>query len=155
MFKYFLSLSIILLPLSAMAESGLKVRNIKGEKVINITQIPCQFVESEGKDKKFKTRSKSECEKINERTKERRVVRPLVLKPGKYTFRVTNSGVPYEVGFYLRGTGFGWLTHSRVSGGGLTNGVTKNFTVDLKPGNYLYSCPLNPTLDYPLTVENE
>lgn len=153
MLKYILSLALISLPISALADTELKVQNIKGENVINITQIPCQFLESEGSAKQFKTNSKSDCVRINEQSKEKRKVKPLVLKAGKYTFKVTNSGVPYEVGFYLRGTGWGWLTLPKVSGGGLTNGVSKNYTIDLKAGDYVYSCPLNPTLDYPLKVE--
>jgi hypothetical protein len=121
--------------------------------LITITQVPCQFVESESKNLDFKTNAKSDCEKINGETKEKRYLKPLVLKPGKYTFRVTNSAVPYEVGFYLRGIGWGWLTQPKVSGGGLFKGVTKDYTIDLKPGKYVYSCPLNPTLDYPLVCQ--
>src|SRR5437867_518111 len=91
--------------------------------VITFTQVPCQFVESEGKNLDFKSSSKSDCQKINGETLAKRAIKPLVLKPGKYTFKVTNSSVPYEVGFYLRGTGWGWLTLPKVSGGGLFKGV--------------------------------
>jgi len=41
-----------------------------------------------------------------------------------------------------------------VSGGGLTTGTTKDYEVELEPGEYLYSCPLNPTPDYKLIVTN-
>jgi len=40
----------------------------------------------------------------------------------------------------------------KVSGGGLTKGVTKDYEITLKPGDYEYSCPLNSTLDYKLKV---
>ncbi len=121
--------------------------------IINITQTPCQFLESEFKDKKFKSNSKADCEKINNKTKNSRALKTLTLKPGKYTFRVTNKGIPYEVGFYLRGQGLSWITNPRSSGGGLFQGVTKDFTVDLTKGEYFYSCPLNTTPDYVLVVK--
>ena len=40
-----------------------------------------------------------------------------------------------------------------VSGGGLATGTTKDYRVTLKPGEYVYSCPLNPTPDYKLVVK--
>ena len=76
----------------------------------------------------------------------------LELKPGKYIFRVTNKNVPYSLGFWLRGKGFGRVTLPGVSGGGLAPGTTKDYAVELKEGEYLYSCPLNPTPDYRLVV---
>ena len=80
--------------------------------------------------------------------------RTLELKPGKYVFRVTNSDVPYELGFWLRGDGLlSRATLPSVSGGGLTPGATKDYVVELKEGEYLYSCPLNPTPDYRLVVK--
>ncbi len=40
--------------------------------------------------------------------------------------------------------------------GGVKHGSTpasaQDYVIDLKPGEYLYSCPLNPTLDYKLVV---
>jgi hypothetical protein len=65
---------------------------------------------------------------------------------------VTNKNVPYELGFYLRGSGLGRLTLPKVSGGGLTTGKTIDYAIDLKEGSYVYSCPLNPTPDYPIVV---
>ncbi len=154
MLKKILISSIILSSLSFSSDAFAKDPELKVHgNLITITQTPCQFIESEGKNLDFKSASKSDCQKINKETKPKRNLKPLVLKPGKYTFRVTNTGVPYEVGFYLRGIGWGWLTNPKVSGGGLFKGVTKDYTIDLKPGNYVYSCPLNPTLDYPLVCE--
>jgi hypothetical protein len=62
--------------------------------------------------------------------------------------------VPYELGFWLRGASL--IDRARlpsVSGGGLTTGRTQDYAVDLKPGRYVYSCPLNPTPDYALIVK--
>ncbi|MEO0804486.1 MAG: hypothetical protein AAFY57_19785, partial [Cyanobacteria bacterium J06642_2] len=134
------------------AEFALNVQEIDGKNVIEITQTPCQFLESEGINLDFTTTSAADCEQINTETASTRTAQPLTLKAGEYTFRVTNQDVPYEVGFYLRGTGLGRVTLPNVSGGGLTEGSTKDYTITLKPGEYVYNCPLNPTLNYPLTV---
>ncbi len=122
--------------------------------IIDLTQTGCQFLEPEGQDHKFKTNSADTCKSVNTQTGAERLsaAKPLQLKPGKYIFRVTNKNVPYELGFYLRGTGFGRLTLPKVSGGGLTTGVTQDYEINLKAGSYVYSCPLNPTPDYPIVV---
>ncbi|HSR71833.1 MAG TPA: hypothetical protein VLL72_05570, partial [Kiloniellales bacterium] len=131
-------------------------------KVIELTQIPCQFVESEnGIDRGFTTTKKADCEAINARTAEERLAESevMTLEPGRYIFRVTNKDVPYELGFWLREEDYDWrnpvhkLTKISVSGGGLTEGATKDYEVELEPGEYLYSCPLNTTPDYRLIVE--
>jgi len=124
--------------------------------VIELTQTGCQFIESEnGVNHGFKTTQASDCEAINERTGEERLkeAKVLRLKPGKYVFKVTNENVPYSLGFWVRGDGV--LNRARlpsVSGGGLTMGKSKDYEIDLKPGEYVYSCPLNPTPDYKLVV---
>ena len=130
--------------------------------VIVLTQVPCQFIESEnGADHGFKTTRKADCDAINARTGADRVAKAAVLelKPGKYIFRVTNKSVPYDLGFWVREHDYNWknpihqLTKISVSGGGLKAGQTKDYTVDLEPGEYLYSCPLNTTPDYRLVVK--
>lgn len=83
----------------------------------------------------------------------------LELEPGTYVFRVTNRSVPYELGFWLRESDYDWrnpvhkLTKTSVSGGGLSLGDTKDYQVELAPGEYVYSCPLNPTPDYRILVK--
>ncbi len=123
--------------------------------VVNLTQTGCQFVEPEGADHQFKTQTSDDCKAINQQHGAKRLSasKPLELKPGKYIFRVTNQNVPYELGFYLRGQGLGRLTLPKVSGGGLTTGKTQDYHIDLKAGSYVYSCPLNPTPDYPIVVK--
>ena len=132
-------------------------------KVIELTQIACQFLESEnGVDRDYETTAKADCEKINAETGAGRLAEAEVLKlePGRYIFRVTNVDVPYELGFWLREHDYDWknpvhkLTKVSVSGGGLATGATKDYEVELEPGEYLYSCPLNPTPDYKLVVVN-
>jgi len=125
--------------------------------VITLTQTSCQFVESEnGLDHGFDAATKAACEAINERTADERLaaVQPLRLAPGRYVFRVTNRDVDYTLGFWLRGDGL--IARTRlpsVSGGGLERGLTRDYEIELAPGHYVYSCPLNPTPDYPLVVE--
>ena len=123
--------------------------------VITLTQTGCQFIEPEGKDHEFKTHAAADCNAINKQNGDERLnaSTPLELKPGTYIFRVTNKNVPYELGFYLRGSGFGRLTLPKVSGGGLITGKTQDYQIDLKEGSYVYSCPLNPTPDYPIVVK--
>jgi hypothetical protein len=126
------------------------------KKIISITQMPCQFLEMEGKNLNILSKDESECAKINSLTlKDRnKMFQTLKLKRGEYTFRVTNIGIPYEVGFWLRGAGFSRLTLPATSGGGLHIGDTKDYSIDLKPGKYKISCPLNSTPDYDLIVED-
>ncbi len=125
--------------------------------VIELTQIPCQFLESEdGIDRGYTTTKKADCDAINAKTADQRVAsaKPLVLKPGKYVFRVTNKNVPYVLGFWFRGEGIvGRATLPSVSGGGLSTGKTRDYEIELKPGKYVYSCPLNTTPDYKLIVK--
>ena len=124
--------------------------------VVTLTQTACQFVEAEGKDHGFTSNAKADCEAINDESGDERLAgsKVLKLKPGKHIFRVTNKNVPYGLGFWLRGAGVvGRVSLPSVSGGGLTTGATKDYVINLEPGEYLYSCPLNPTPDYKIVVE--
>jgi len=127
-----------------------------GSQILSFTQTPCQFLESEdGRDHGFKSVQSADCEAINLRTGKQRLAqaKTIELKPGKYVFRVTNRNVPYELGFWLRGASLKERALlPSVSGGGLTTGKTQDYAIELKPGNYVYSCPLNPTPDYRLVV---
>jgi len=126
-------------------------------RVIELTQLPCQFLESEGGiDRGYQSRSIKDCQAINAKTGKQRIAqaKPLQLKPGKYRFRVTNKNVPYELGFWLRGaSAVGRVSLPSVSGGGLMPGKTQDYEIELKPGEYVYSCPLNDTPDYRLIVQ--
>ena len=124
-------------------------------RVITLTQVPCQFLEAEGVNRGYMSRSIKDCETINAKSAKDRVAhaQPLQLKPGKYAFRVTNKSVPYELGFWLRGaSAAGRVTLPSVSGGGLVQGKTRDYEIELRPGDYVYSCPLNTTPDYKLIV---
>lgn len=140
----------------AAAGSTAPARAATDATVIEITQAPCQFVEIEGIDHGYSTSKRADCDEINMKSGAERVgkAKKLTLKPGKYIFRVSNKNVPYTVGFWLRGNGLANRAMlPSVSGSGLTEGTTKDYEVTLKPGEYVYSCPLNPTPDYLLSVE--
>jgi len=126
-------------------------------KIITLTQVPCQFLESEGgKDQGFKSTKSADCEAVNAKTTQSRLAaaKTIELKPGSYIFRVANKNVPYELGFWLRGESIvDRVRLPSVSGGGLVTGKTQDYEIELKPGNYVYSCPLNPTPDYKLIVK--
>ncbi len=126
-------------------------------KVIELTQVPCQFLESEnGKNHGYKSMKLADCEAINAKTGDARLnaAKTFELKPGKYVFRVTNRDVPYELGFWLRGDGaLNRLSLPSVSGGGLTTGKTQDYEIVLEKGEYVYSCPLNPTPNYKIVVK--
>ena len=125
--------------------------------VVELNQVPCQFLESEsGVNHGYKSAKIQDCEAINAKSGKERLAKSktIELKPGKTVFRVGNKDVPYELGFWLRGaTLISRATLPSVSGGGLTTGKTQDYVVDLKPGEYVYSCPLNPTPDYRLVVK--
>lgn len=125
--------------------------------VITLTQVACQFLESEqGLNHQFKSKRIEDCEAINAQSASQRLAAATILqlKPGKHIFRVSNRDVPYELGFWLRPAKFvNRVNLPSVSGGGLTPGKTQDYAIDLKPGEYLYSCPLNTTPDYRLVVE--
>ncbi len=150
-----------LIALSVILAAGLGGGAARAAEVIVLTQTPCQFLEVE-EDYKFTSKKKADCDAINARTAKDRLAKAKVLelKPGDYIFRVTNKNVPYELGFWLRSKGYDWrnplhkLTKTSVSGGGMTLGKTQDYKVTLKPGEYVYSCPLNTTLDYTIKVGN-
>lgn len=123
--------------------------------IIELNQTACQFVEPEHGDKGYQANSYEACSQFNESTSEQRLAQsePLTLKPGEYLFRVYNRDVPYVLGFWLRGKGLSRLTLPSVSGGGIDTGGYKDYRIKLEEGEYLYSCPLNPTPDYRLVVK--
>ena len=72
-----------------------------GPKVIMLTQVGCQFIESEdGVDLGFKPKSAKDCETINARTGKERLTKAKVLslKPGKYIFGCSTRTFPTSWG---------------------------------------------------------
>lgn len=83
----------------------------------------------------------------------------LNLKPGKYQFRIVNKGVDKDLGFAIQKA-------KDKAEDVMKTAVPNSFTtalvkkdefqytgvVELKKGEYVYSCPLNPTPHYTLNV---
>ena len=139
-----------------------KIASAQDATVIELTQVGCQFIESEnGVNHGFRPKSAADCNEINARTGTQRLSEAKVLRlpPGKYIFRVSNRDVPYELGFWLReydyslGNPIHKLTKTSISGGGLIRGTSQTYEVELEAGTeYIYSCPLNPTPNYSIIV---
>jgi len=123
--------------------------------VVELHQTACQFIAAEGGNHHYAAHSFDACTSLNQAGGERRVAGavPLKLAPGPYVFRVYNDDVPYPLGFWLRGSGLGRVTLPSVSGGGIPAGGHRDYAIELREGEYRYSCPLNPTPDYVLLVE--
>ena len=84
----------------------------------------------------------------------------LNLKPGKYQFRIVNKDVDKDLGFVIQKA-------ENKAKDVMKTAVPNSFTtalvkkgefqytgvVELKKGEYVYSCPLNPTPHYTLNVK--
>jgi len=84
----------------------------------------------------------------------------LTLKPGKYQFNVTNTEVDHEVGFVIQKAADqnGDVMKTAVENSFAQNMISvgkseSTGVVDLTAGEYVYSCPLNPTPKYTITVK--
>ena len=85
--------------------------------VIELTQTGCQFLESEsGIDHGYTTTRQEDCETINAKSGDERLAnaKTMQLKPGKYTFRVTNKNVPYMLGSTCAATACSTTRHCPV-----------------------------------------
>ena len=87
-------------------------------------------------------------------------VKGLQLKPGKYQFKVTNVDVNKELGFVIQKASDKNMDvmKTAVENSFTTALIKKGDTqltgvVELKEGEYVYSCPLNPTPHYTISVK--
>ena len=84
----------------------------------------------------------------------------LDLAPGQYRFRVTNASVDHEVGFFIQraadkdgAPGETALENSFTQSAIALGQTSETGVVTLAPGEYVYSCPLNPTPHYTISVK--
>ena len=87
-------------------------------------------------------------------------IKGLTLSPGQYRFEVTNGSVDHEVGFVIQKASDkdGDLMATAIKSAFTTSTVAPGATqssgvVTLTPGEYVYSCPMNPTPHYNITVK--
>lgn len=129
---------------------------IPHDRLITLTHTGCQFLEAENNvEYGFETTASMDCVAINKETGADRLAdaAPMRLEAGQYTIRVINRDVPYGVGFWLRSRDPNKrLTETSAAKGLIEIGQAMDFEVDLTPGEYLYSCPINPTLNYVMIV---
>lgn len=84
----------------------------------------------------------------------------LTLKPGQYQFKVKNQNVDKDLGFVIQKASDkdADVMKTAVPNSFTTQLVKKGETqmtgvVTLEKGEYVYSCPLNPTPHYKITVK--
>jgi hypothetical protein len=84
----------------------------------------------------------------------------LTLKPGQYQFKVKNQNVDKDLGFVIQKASDkdADVMKTAVPNSFTTELVKKGETqmtgvVTLEKGEYVYSCPLNPTPHYKITVK--
>ena len=84
-------------------------------------------------------------------------VKELKLSAGDYIFEITNNGVDHAVGLVIAPEGkTDAANHIKTAYVKTTpkNGESSETNVvTLTKGTYVYFCPLNPTIEYKLTVE--
>lgn len=78
----------------------------------------------------------------------------MTLTPGDYIFVIQNKEVGKDVGFYLHEADSKAPLANSDKAGLIPNNESRNTeVVTLSAGSYVYSCPLNPTADYTITVK--
>jgi len=81
----------------------------------------------------------------------------LTLEAGQYQFEIANAGVEHEVGFVVVPKGkydaSNHITTAYVKAPVANGKSSMTSVVSLKPGEYEYFCPLNPTAKNRLTVK--
>jgi hypothetical protein len=92
-----------------------------------------------------------DCREFNQHTFDGRRQRALRVPAGRVQIYIYNKGAIEETGFWLRKQGED--PETIASTGGITKDSPQVLDVNLSPGHYLYSSPVNPTPDYLLIVE--
>ncbi|MFT5819521.1 MAG: plastocyanin [Crocinitomix sp.] len=94
---------------------------------------------------------------VLEQTNGEFTVEELHLSAGDYVFEIVNNGVDHEVGFVIAPEGqtdaASHIKEAYVTAPVQTGSSSKTNVVTLKPGTYVYFCPLNPTPEYKLIVK--
>lgn len=93
---------------------------------------------------------------VLEQTDGQFTVQELHLAAGDYVFEIVNNGVDHEIGFVIAPEGQTDAEHhikeAYVTAPVQEGSSSQTSVVTLKPGTYVYFCPLNPTPEYKLIV---
>ena len=92
-------LAYVLLAAPSLTSSALAAEEEKAV-IIELTQVPCQFIEREqGTNHGYRSSNIKDCEAINAKSGASRVknAKPLQLKPGKYKFIAFTFDFPFVV----------------------------------------------------------
>ncbi len=128
------------------------------KKVVSVLTIICALVINQ----KIKAQTMEKDVTIIEliQTEKQFKTQELKLTAGKYQFRVVNKNVDKDLGFVIqkekdKGTNVmkSALANSFTTAYVKKGKVQYTGVVELKEGNYVYSCPLNPTPYYKLIVK--
>jgi hypothetical protein len=117
---------------------------------LSLSQAPCRFVEAEP-DAVWDALDATDCRGFHQDQFDGRGHRAIRLDAGAWQIAVTNASVGRVVGLWLRSEDPSIAP--LVSSGGIGPGERLTWSVELEPGRYLYSCPLNPTANYLIEVE--
>ena len=114
---------------------------------LRLELLPCRF---SGAEPNATFDTGDGCRSVNAASVHEREQIALVVHPGTYLFVVENNAFDRALGLWLRREDEPTLP--LVAGGGAAMGSDAQWSVELHPGRYLYSCPLSPTPDYLLIV---
>lgn len=132
------------------AEAAGLVDDTTDPPTLRLSQAPCRFVEAEP-DASWDAAGPEDCRAFHQERFDGRGHRAVRVDAGPWQIAVTNASVGRTVGLWLRSEDPSEAP--LVSSGGVEPGETLTWLVDLAPGRYLYSCPLNPTANYLLEVQ--
>ena len=126
-------------------------KSAKGVPVVRIDVAPCMIPAAEVDSLPLAAKDAARCTRLNRASAAARTLKQMRLVEGTYIFRVTNQSVPWTIDFSLKGAHDRGLP--KAEGGALKRGQAAEYTVNLKRGVYVFSSPLNGTLEYSLLVE--
>lgn len=115
-----------------------------------LTLSNCHFEEAEPSWNSNATTAE-ECQHENLTTFSTREQQVLMIPAGQYEILIKNPYIDRELGFWLRSMNH--PENTLATGGGIGLNEEEIFDVQLLPGSYLYSCPVSPTPDYLLVVQ--
>jgi hypothetical protein len=116
---------------------------------IRLTVAGCRVEEAEP-DFSVADPTREACVEANRLQFASRSQRALVLSAGLWRLVVENRHPDRDAGLWIRRADDPSATV--LSAGGAFPGEEQTYEVELTPGDYLYSCPMTPTVDYRLEV---